>query len=62
MKVYWYEGNGTLYSEDEVDPSNDGYVLYEVPAKVTLSVEDCLGHDGDILEILLASGQARRVV
>lgn len=62
--VFASQDDGTLYPKSAVDVDErglaDGYDRYELPDVVTLTAAQCCGRYGSMLEILLATSQARR--
>lgn len=61
-----YAYDGQLYPQSAVDhdpatgqPDSDNYVAYVVPDKVTLTVDQLTRGYGNIVEILMASGQVK---
>ena len=56
MILYMSTDNGALYADVD-DPSD--FTLVDVNEPVVLTPEQLIGHDGAIVELLLAAGQAR---
>ena len=62
MILYQSNDNGALYLTEHIDdPSDVGcWTMIDVDEPVVLTPAECCGHDGNIVEILLAAGKARK--
>lgn len=70
MILYWSQDNGQFYEPTAVDGALnqygetqpvEGFYRYAVTDVITLTPRHCCAIDGDILEALLASGQATAI-
>ena len=60
MILYMSTDNGALYMEDDIeDPGH--FEQIDVDEPVVLTPKQLIGHDGAIVELLLAAGKARKV-